>query len=205
MNIPKPAIFIVSALLFLALMPMPYGYYILLRWICTALFAAMAFVSYERNYKTLVWVYSLMALLFNPVIPLNFGRDGWAVIDIGTAIFLLISSSWFKELELSADDPEDTSSSGDYDQEGPGPEGDDKSNTDQNEQTSKQHIKDVWHVILGVPRSASKEDISAAYKRLISQYHPDKVSRMGPEIREIAERKTKEINAAYAFAMSLFH
>ena len=34
-------------------------------------------------------------------------------------------------------------------------------------------------------------------------YHPDKVSSMGPEFNEIAERKSKEINRAYGEAVRL--
>ena len=33
----------------------------------------------------------------------------------------------------------------------------------------------------------------------MTQYHPDKVRNMGDEIREVAERKAKEINEAYDY------
>jgi len=39
--------------------------------------------------------------------------------------------------------------------------------------------------------------LKSAYRKAIAQYHPDKVSAMGPEIRAIAEQKAKEINQAY--------
>lgn len=39
--------------------------------------------------------------------------------------------------------------------------------------------------------------IKSIYRKRIAQYHPDKVSAMGPEIREVAEQKAKEINEAY--------
>jgi DnaJ like chaperone protein len=35
----------------------------------------------------------------------------------------------------------------------------------------------------------------------MSEYHPDKVAHLGDEIREIAARKSKEINAAYEEAI----
>jgi DnaJ-domain-containing protein 1 len=54
-----------------------------------------------------------------------------------------------------------------------------------------------WHLVLGVGESASKEEISAAYKRKISQNHPDKVAQMGEEIRAVADAKSQQINAAY--------
>ena len=41
--------------------------------------------------------------------------------------------------------------------------------------------------------------IKALYRKRIAQYHPDKVLAMGPEIRQVAEQKAKEINEAYEY------
>ncbi len=59
----------------------------------------------------------------------------------------------------------------------------------------------AWHEVLDVPASAGLDEIRAAYKLHISQYHPDKVATLGDELRALAERKTKEIGAAYAEAL----
>ncbi len=61
-----------------------------------------------------------------------------------------------------------------------------------------------WYEVLGVGVFATREEVAAAYKRKISEYHPDKVAQMGHEIREVAERKSKQINAAYEEAMRRF-
>lgn len=60
-----------------------------------------------------------------------------------------------------------------------------------------------WSTTLGVSPDAPREEITLAYKRLISEYHPDKVANAGAEIRALAERKSQEINAAYDYAMKL--
>jgi DnaJ-domain-containing protein 1 len=52
--------------------------------------------------------------------------------------------------------------------------------------------------VLDVSPGASQEEIRAAYQKLVQQYHPDRVAGMGPELRELAEKHTKELNAAYA-------
>ncbi|MHB8620322.1 MAG: DnaJ domain-containing protein [Chloroflexota bacterium] len=52
--------------------------------------------------------------------------------------------------------------------------------------------------VLGVTTNASQEEISAAYRRLAQQYHPDKVAGLGREFGELAEQKMKAIKAAYA-------
>ena len=61
-----------------------------------------------------------------------------------------------------------------------------------------------WYATLEVNPSSSLEEIKAAYKRKISQYHPDKVSSLGPEFTSIAEMKTKQINSAYEMAVRKF-
>jgi preprotein translocase subunit Sec63 len=58
-----------------------------------------------------------------------------------------------------------------------------------------------WHEVLGVSAAASADQIREAYKRLISKYHPDKVDNLGQELKDLAERKTQEITAAYREGM----
>ncbi len=55
--------------------------------------------------------------------------------------------------------------------------------------------------ILGLPAEMNWDfgDVKSAYRSAIAQYHPDKVSALGPEIREIAESKAKQINLAYQY------
>jgi hypothetical protein len=51
--------------------------------------------------------------------------------------------------------------------------------------------------ILGANASDAIEEIKSKYKKLMMQYHPDRVSHLGSELIEFAVKKTKEINAAY--------
>lgn len=51
--------------------------------------------------------------------------------------------------------------------------------------------------ILGIEKGASPEEIKSAYRRLVNQYHPDKVTHLGEEFRDLAEKKFKEIQNAY--------
>jgi DnaJ-domain-containing protein 1 len=74
--------------------------------------------------------------------------------------------------------------------------------TEQNVKTDD--IENRWHKILGVSSVATIGEIKAAYQRLMSQYHPDKVATLGTEIREVAERRTKEINAAYQYIVAKY-
>lgn len=60
-----------------------------------------------------------------------------------------------------------------------------------------------WHQILEVPADANADAIATAYRRKISQYHPDKVAQMGEEIRAVAAAKSQQINTAYDIGMKL--
>jgi DnaJ-domain-containing protein 1 len=57
-----------------------------------------------------------------------------------------------------------------------------------------------WHDVLGVSPDATHDQIVSAYRARMSEYHPDNVASLGPDIRALAEQKAKEINAAYAEA-----
>ena len=75
--------------------------------------------------------------------------------------------------------------------------------TDNGNSRAEESIPISWFRILEVSQGASKEQIVTAYKQKIRQYHPDKVAQMGAEIQELAEFKSKQINAAYDYAMKL--
>ena len=70
--------------------------------------------------------------------------------------------------------------------------------TDEPEKSSNPQ-EDNFASVLGLVEPYDMDDVKSAYRTLIAQYHPDKVSRMGDEIREVAERKAKEINESYDF------
>ena len=51
--------------------------------------------------------------------------------------------------------------------------------------------------ILGLDCSASGEEIRAAYRARMQEYHPDKVAHLGEELQKVAHRKAVEIQQAY--------
>ncbi|MFO0549834.1 MAG: J domain-containing protein [Polyangiaceae bacterium] len=51
--------------------------------------------------------------------------------------------------------------------------------------------------ILGVGAKATAAEITAAYRKKISQFHPDKMARMSDEVRAMSEERTRELNQAY--------
>ena len=62
-----------------------------------------------------------------------------------------------------------------------------------------------WWRILEVAPSATKEEIVHNYRRKIQQCHPDRVAGLAPEFLELAEERSKALNAAYAQALRAQH
>ena len=87
-SMPIPVIYIVTIMLLIGAAPLPYGYYMLLRIVVTAVFVWAAFVSYERKHEVLPWLFVLGAILFNTLIVIHLPKELWAAVDVAAAIFL---------------------------------------------------------------------------------------------------------------------
>jgi len=57
---------------------------------------------------------------------------------------------------------------------------------------------DTYYTVLGVPETATRAEIKAAYHNLIKQIHPDTISTASPYLRRIAEDKARELTEAYS-------
>lgn len=64
---------------------------------------------------------------------------------------------------------------------------------------SSQHSVQQAYDVLGVSATASDTEIKRAYRRLMSQHHPDKLSASGapPEMIRVATEKSAQISTAY--------
>lgn len=83
---------LVSGMLLWALNPdNPYGYYILLRLVCCAVFAYLAFQAFEIEKKEWVWILGTMAGIYNPIFRIHLTREIWSVVNVITIGMAVVS------------------------------------------------------------------------------------------------------------------
>lgn len=78
-------------MLFGALAKNPYSYYQILRWVICGLTGYSAYLTYKTKENAWMWVFGIIAVLFNPISPIHFDRKTWAVIDMIVAAIIFVS------------------------------------------------------------------------------------------------------------------
>ena len=91
---------VLTALMILCLLPMPYGFYNFVRFIAMIGFAVLAVNAYNNKRNILTITYGSLALMFQPFIKIVLGRDVWNVIDVTVAVFLIVIIVKNKEIRF---------------------------------------------------------------------------------------------------------
>jgi len=96
-NPMRALLLICSALLFLGLINLPIGYYTFLRIIITIGSVAVIVNEYKGEFTFWVIVFGIIAILFNPLLPIYFNsKEIWMPIDIITGILFGIKAYTLK-------------------------------------------------------------------------------------------------------------
>lgn len=75
-------------LLAIALLPLPYGYYLFLRLALCITAGLIAYWAFERKSEQIgLWtiVFGVIALLYNPIFRIHLTREIWSVLNVLTA------------------------------------------------------------------------------------------------------------------------
>ncbi|MFA5232157.1 MAG: DUF6804 family protein [Candidatus Paceibacterota bacterium] len=93
MNIVKENWFKIIAIILLlwALTDNPYGYYQFLRWIIMVAAGWSLYLAYESKKIVWIWIFGIMAILFNPIYPFYLSKNTWQYIDVISAFLFFIS------------------------------------------------------------------------------------------------------------------
>ena len=88
MSVLKP---LLALLFLLCLFDMPYGYFMLVRFVALVGFGYLAYIANEENQKNMSFIYIALALLFQPFLKVSLGRELWNIVDVIVAIGLIAS------------------------------------------------------------------------------------------------------------------
>ena len=134
----------------------------------------------------MAWIWIILGLLYllSPydLLPDFFPIRGW--IDDLVVLFLIVRYMTKRYRARQADGPESSDTGEQAEKEG------------KTQSAGETSANDPYGV-LGVARNATQDEIRTAYRGLANQYHPDKVSHLGREFQELAEKRFKEIQQAY--------
>ncbi len=63
----------------------PYGYYVLLRWVCCAAFSFLTMRAIKAGREGWQWLLGFTAAIYNPIIPVHLARGLWSGLNVATA------------------------------------------------------------------------------------------------------------------------
>lgn len=84
-----------AAALLLCLLPMPYGYYTIVRFAAMIILGCMAYGFYKEEKQTLCIIAGALALLFQPLIKITLDRITWNIVDVLLAMALVVL--WYEK------------------------------------------------------------------------------------------------------------
>lgn len=76
----------------------PHNFYVLLRWIVCAVFAYSAFASHRFKRPLWTGIFTVQAVLFNPIAQFHFGRDTWLALDWLSIGSVIVAAGMFWKL-----------------------------------------------------------------------------------------------------------
>jgi len=90
---------VISIIMLLLALPSgwPYGYYQILRFVVCGTSAYMAYQCYTDKNQKWTWLLGVIAVLFNPILPIHMDKESWAVIDVIVAAIFTIFLIKFKK------------------------------------------------------------------------------------------------------------
>ncbi len=97
-SLPNIIKIILSLLFLICLLDMPYCYFQLVRFLALVGFVILANYANQRGNQTGIIIYISLAILFQPIFKIPFGREIWNIVDVVVAVGL-ISSIFSKEIK----------------------------------------------------------------------------------------------------------
>lgn len=93
----KNKFIIPSILLLVAIAPLPYGYYYILKFaVCISLLMEIVEIKDKKNSSKSLVIMGSLIVLYNPLIAIPLGKIIWSIVNVATVIYLGIYSAYNK-------------------------------------------------------------------------------------------------------------
>lgn len=90
--------YIAAGFLFLGALSMPSEYYVLMRWVVTAVGISFAYYSFNNSEPFWGIAFGCFSLIFNPIVPLYlYGKFTWVLIDLVAGLSFVIFTNKLKQ------------------------------------------------------------------------------------------------------------
>lgn len=102
MNYLRPLLVLAGIMLLLAALPesYDYGFYQLLRIVVTLAAVYGVYVAFKQEQPAWVWVLGIIAVLFNPIVPIHLDKETWMFHDVVAGILMFVASTKLKHRDL---------------------------------------------------------------------------------------------------------
>jgi FtsH-binding integral membrane protein len=69
----------------------PFAYFQIMNWVVMGAGIVSAWQAYKKGSAPIMWLFIIIAVIFNPIAPLYFRADVWHIADLITAVIFLLS------------------------------------------------------------------------------------------------------------------
>ena len=81
---------VAAAMCFIAIGDHPYAYYTILRIVTFVAALVALLVAWKAQAMWALWLFGVIALLFNPIVPVHLAKDIWRYLDALSGLALVV-------------------------------------------------------------------------------------------------------------------
>lgn len=79
---------------------LPFAYYQLLNWFVAGAALIIIWQARQRKIFWLIWIFSLVAVVFNPLAPIYLSSLAWQIVDFVALVLFALSFFWLAENKI---------------------------------------------------------------------------------------------------------
>ena len=89
-TILKFSSFVLAGLMLACVLPMPYGYFQLIRFLAMICFGLYSYIEFDKKRGLLGFTFIVLAILFQPIFKIALGRELWNIVDVLVGVGLIL-------------------------------------------------------------------------------------------------------------------